>query len=116
MYKYILAAVLSLAVATPALADHRRNHNGPYIYNNYHVQQHRQHRHRNNDKWVVPLIGGVILGAVIIEASKPKETVVKEVIVQSPPVTVTKVIVCTEWKEIMTSDGRVYKERTCRDQ
>ena len=102
MYKYILAAVLSLAVATPALADHRRNHNGPYIYNNYHVQQHRQHRHRNNDKWVVPLIGGVILGAVINEASKPKE---REVIVVKQKCEPVTIVVQDQW-------GRTIERRT----
>jgi hypothetical protein len=99
MYKYILAAVLSLAVATPALADHRRNHNGPYIYNNYHVQQ---HRHRNNDKWVVPLIGGVILGAVINEASKPKE---REVIVVKQKCEPVTIVVQDQW-------GRTIERRT----
>jgi hypothetical protein len=102
MYKYILAAVLSLAVATPALADHRRNHNGPYIYNNYHVQQHRQHRHRNNDKWVVPLIGGVILGAVINEASKPKE---REVIIVKQKCEPVTIVVQDQW-------GRTIERRT----
>jgi hypothetical protein len=37
MYKYILAAVLSIAVATPALADNNRHHSRHGVYNNYHV-------------------------------------------------------------------------------
>ena len=107
--KQVIALFLALAVTTPAVASGR-----DHYYRNYNHHNHRHHS--NGDKWIAPLIGGVILGAVINEANKPKEKVVKEVVVQAPPVTVTKVIVCTEWKEIMTSDGRVYKERTCREQ
>jgi hypothetical protein len=28
---------------------------------------------------------------------------------------VTRVIICGEWQEIHTKDGRVYSERTCRE-
>jgi uncharacterized protein YceK len=28
---------------------------------------------------------------------------------------VTRVIVCSDWNEIKTPDGRVYSERNCRD-
>jgi len=99
MYKYILAAVLSIAVATPALADNKRHHHRHGVYNNYHVQQ---HRHRNNDKWVLPLIGGVILGAVINEASKPKE---REVIVVKQKCEPITIIVQDQW-------GRILERRT----
>jgi hypothetical protein len=108
--KQVIALILALAVATPAVAGGRDHH-----YRNYnHYNNHRHHGH--GDKWIAPLIGGVILGAVINEANKPKEKVVKEVVVQAPPVTVTKIVVCTEWKEIMTSSGQIYKERTCTEQ
>ena len=99
MYKYILAAVLSIAVATPALADNNRHHSRHGVYNNYHVQK---HRHKNNDKWVVPLIGGVILGAVINEASKPKQREVVVVRQRCEPITI---IVQDQW-------GRTLERRT----
>lgn len=83
--KYILATLLALSLATPALADNNRHHPRHGVYNNYHVHQ---HRHRNNDKWVLPLIGGVILGAVINEASKPKEREVIIVKQKCEPVTI----------------------------
>ena len=60
--KYILATLLALSLATPALADNNRHHSRHGVYNNYHVQK---HRHKNNDKWVVPLIGGIVLGAIV---------------------------------------------------
>jgi len=97
--KKVLALILALAIATPAVAgprDHNR-HNG---YNNHRVQQH--HHHRNGDKWVVPLIGGVILGAVINEASKPKEREVVVVKQKCEPITI---IVQDQW-------GRTIERRT----
>jgi hypothetical protein len=103
MYRYILAAVLSIAIATPALADQRRYHHdrGPYVYN-HHYYQVQQYRHRNNDKWVVPLIGGVILGAVINEASKPKDPEVIVIKQKCEPVTI---VVQDQW-------GRTIERRT----
>jgi hypothetical protein len=77
-----------------------------------HWNHHRHHPiivHRHHDNWVAPLVGGVILGAVIADANaRDKE----KVIVQSQPVTPRN---CTEWKEVMTDDGKIYRERICRD-
>jgi hypothetical protein len=99
MYKYILASVLSIAVATPAFANHENRHHKHGGYNNHHVQH---HRHKNNDKWVVPLIGGVILGAVINEANKPKDQEVIVVKQKCQPVTI---IIQDQW-------GRTIERRT----
>lgn len=66
--KQVIALFLALAVTTPAVASGRDHYkHGGY---NHRVQH---HHHKHGDKWVVPLIGGVILGAVINEANKPKE-------------------------------------------
>ena len=97
--KYILATLLALSLATPALADNNRHHSRHGVYNNYHVQK---HRHKNNDKWVLPLIGGVILGAVINEASKPKDREVVVVRQKCEPITI---IVQDQW-------GRTIERRT----
>lgn len=87
----------------------------PIVVQHYH-NRHHGHRHqpvivhRHHDNWVAPLVGGVILGAIINDANR--ERVERErVIVQSVPVTRN----CTEWKEVMTDDGKIYRERICRD-
>ena len=72
------------------------------------AQWHHGHRYweprtvvveRNN--WMAPLIIGGITGVVIANASQP------QVVVQQPQV------ICTDWKEIQTSDGQIYRERNC---
>jgi len=95
--RYILTILLTLGLATPALADGK--HHSPYVYKPY-IQHHR-HSH-NNDKWVVPLIGGVILGAVINEASKPKT---REVIVVKQKCEPVTILVQDQW-------GRTIERRT----
>lgn len=94
--KQAIALLLALAVATPAVAG-GRDHN----YRNYNHHNSRHHNH-SSDKWVVPLIGGVILGAVINEASKPKEREVVVVKQKCEPITI---IVQDQW-------GRTIERRT----
>lgn len=87
--KKIFALLLAMAITTPAIA-------GPRHHDHY-----RSHNHRG-DKWVAPLIGGVILGAIINEASKPKE---REVIVVKQKCEPITIIVQDQW-------GRTIERRT----
>jgi len=104
--KYLISLLIALGISTPALADGRHHYR-----HTYKAQHHHRHGpvivHRDN--WIAPLVGGVILGAVIADANSKKEE--KPVVVVQQPTTITKVVVCTEWKEIVTSDGQLYKER-----
>jgi hypothetical protein len=63
------------------------------------------------------LIIGGIAGAVIANSKQPETVVVQQqpqsVIVERQPVIVQKQTVCSEWKEIQTSDGTIYRERSC---
>lgn len=61
MIKKILAATVACSlIATPALAGHRdRDH-------------HSEHRKGGGGKWVGPLIGGIIIGALIGGSSRER--------------------------------------------
>jgi hypothetical protein len=89
--KYILATVLALSLATPAVADPR--HHDYY-------RSHNHHNHKGSGKWVA-LIGGVVLGAIIADA-KAKE---REVIVVKQKCEPITIIVQDQW-------GRTIERRT----
>jgi hypothetical protein len=126
--KLIIAGFLSLFALTANAGGidcrHGVDHKHPACFARpavVHVQHRHGHHHyrhhapvivhRHHDNWVAPLVGGVILGAIITDANK--ERVERErVIVQSVPVNPSN---CTEWKEIMTTDGKIYRERTCKE-
>lgn len=84
-----------------------------HMHNRHHWNHHRHHPvivHRHHDNWVAPLVGGVILGAVIADANAKERE--ERVIIKPQPVTPRN---CTEWKEVMTDEGKIYRERICRD-
>jgi len=99
--KLILGSII-LATSGVALAQHRHHHGHRHFHHQRPVIIERD--------WVAPLVLGGIAGAIIVrEANRP-------VIIEQPPVQViprATIVECTEWKEIMNSDGQVYKERTC---
>ena len=95
MYKYILAAVLSFAVATPALAD-------PKHHDYY--RSHNHHNHKGSGKWVAPLIGGIVLGAIISDAkAKERENNRKIIVVKEPQKHCEEItiIVQNRWGDIL---------------
>lgn len=103
--KRVLAVLLLTLAAVPAMAQWHHGHRPNGYYGGYY----------GNGGWVAPLIIGGVVGAAI--ANRQQETVV----VQQPPVYIQQpqsVIiqrqpVCTEWKEIQTPDGQIYRERSC---
>lgn len=109
--KKILASLLLLVIAVPAFAQHRHHdHRGPVIVHKSPGHHFRHHRHWHpHYGWVVPAVVG---GAVVYSMTRP----VERVIVQQDPDVTAETVVCSEWKEIQTSDGKIYRERTCREQ
>ena len=68
---------------------------------------HKGHWHRapgGGWYWVPALVVGGIAGAVIARENQTP------VIVHQPP---TVYVECTEWKEIQTNEGKIYRERSC---
>ena len=98
----ILLGTIMLASSGVALANHGHRH-GQFHF-------HHHHRSIHSQDWVTPLVIGGIAGAIIVREAN------RQVIVEQPPVQViprATVVECSEWKEIMTSDGQIYRERTC---
>lgn len=98
MNKIVVSLALVLA-SMSASAQHRHGY--------YH---HHHPVYNPGIGWVIPMVIG---GVVTYEIAKSQQPV----IVQQPPVVVQQpVLVCGEWKEIQTPDGKIYRERTCSQQ
>lgn len=97
-----LLAILLFAISIPVFAQHR--HHGHHGFRHYPYGSYWQ----SNHGWVVPaIIGGVVTYEIVKNQNPP-------VVVQQPPVIIqSPTQVCTEWKEIQQSDGKIYRERTC---
>ena len=103
--KKLLVALSLLALTGSALAQH-----GHHGYRHHGYRHHGHPGYHGAGNWVVPIIIGGVVGAAIANRPAQAETV----IVQRQPVTVLQQQEnCTPWKEIQTSDGRTYRERTC---
>jgi hypothetical protein len=96
--KKILVAVSLLVLAGSAMAQHYHGHG---------FRHHGHHRGPHAGWWIAP----VVVGAISYELGRQQQVVVQQppIIIQQP----TQPVTCTEWKEIQTSDGRSYRERTC---
>ncbi len=95
--KKILVALSLVALTGTAMAQHH----------GHGFRHHGHHRGPNMGWWVAP----VVVGAISYELGR------QQVIVQQQPVIVQQQTVqtqtCTDWKEVHTSDGKIYRERTC---
>ena len=96
--KKILVALSLLAVTGTAMAQHH----------GHGFRHHGHHRGPSMGWWVAP----VVVGAIGYELGR------QQVIVQQQPIVIQQQsippsITCTEWKEVHTSDGKIYRERTC---
>ena len=74
----IAAAAMLVSVASPAYADGRDNRWGvdSNRYGERSEQVHREHKH-DNTKWVAPLLGGIILGAILTDSRNRSNEVPK---------------------------------------
>ena len=99
-----LFITLALACATlPALAQH---HGQGFRHHGHH------YRHPGYGGWVAPLIIG---GAVGYALTRPDPVIIQQpVIIEQQPMPQNQN--CGPWKEVQTSDGKVYRERTCTSQ
>jgi len=96
MKKLFITLALACAVL-PALAQHHG------------FRHHGHYRGPGVGWWVAP----VVIGAIGYELGRQQTVVVQQpVIIQNPPI-FTQQENCTPWKEIQTSDGKIYRERTC---
>jgi hypothetical protein len=108
--KALVAGILSLVLVAPAIAQ--AQHFGPHRHFHHHGYRGPVVVYRDN--WVGPLVGGVVLGAIIADVNRPTVVQQPPVVVQQPPIVLQQpTVVCTEWKETMQPDGVIVKERTC---
>ena len=77
MKKFI--AIVALLLSTSAFAQHGH-------YGHYGHHGHRYHGGGGSGKWVAPLIGGVLLGAIISDARANQQVPQTPVIIQQFPI------------------------------
>lgn len=101
MKKTIIALGL-LCTATVTLAQHYHGHG---------FRHSGHYRGHGSGWWVAP----VVIGAIGYELGRQQVIIQPQptIIVQQQPV-VPENQTCTAWKEVQTSDGKIYRERTCQ--
>jgi len=99
-----ILGILLLLTAGTASAQYYGHHHGHWV-----------RTYGGGYNWVPALIIGGMAGAAIANSKQTETVIVQQpsVVVQNPPVYVQRQPVCTEWKEIQTADGTIYRERTC---
>jgi hypothetical protein len=96
--KKILIALSLLAVTGSAMAQHY--HGNGFRHPGY-------YRGPGIGWWVAPVVTGVIG----YEIAKQQQVIVQQPVVVQQQTVQTQT--CSEWKEVQTSDGKIYRERTC---
>ena len=96
--KKILIALSLLAVTGSAMAQHYHGHG---------LRHHGHYRGPGVGWWVAPVITGVIG----YEIAKQQQVIVQQPVIVQQQTTQTQT--CSDWKEVQTSDGKIYRERTC---
>jgi len=74
--KKLLIVITALLVSTGALAQHGHRHHG----------WGHGHNNHGSGKWVAPLIGGVLLGAIISDARANQQVSQPPIVVQQFPI------------------------------
>ena len=94
-----LFIMLTLACSTlPSLAQHH----------GHGFRHHGHYRGPSIGWWVAP----VVVGAIGYELGRQQTVIVQQPVIVEQPQTIQNQN-CTPWKEVQTSDGKIYKERTC---
>lgn len=111
--KKFLITMLSVLSMTPALAHHGLPHYSEPWHNINRPQFYPRHNHPQYGwGWIVPvLVGGVIVSYEWSRLQQPM--IVQQQPVMPVPVT-PNIEQCSDWREIQTQDGRVFRERVCR--
>ena len=100
MKKLFIALVLVCATL-PALAQH-------HVYRS-HGHHNHHYRHPGYGGWVAPLLIG---GAIGYTLTRPEPVIIQQPIyIEQQPIPQNQN--CGPWKEVHTSDGKIYRERTC---
>jgi hypothetical protein len=96
-----------LALSVLAVSANAQHHG---YYGNGIRHNHHHHGYYRSGNWVAPLVIGGVVGYAL---TRPDPVIVQQpVIVQNPPVIVQQET-CSAWREIQSSDGTIYRERTC---
>lgn len=103
-----LCIILGLLFPTVSTASGYHRHS---ITKHHHFPHghHRHHWHHNHG-WIAPaIIGGAVTYAITRPYVEQPVVIQQPQIIQSQP----QVVECSEWKEIMYSNGQIVQERTC---
>jgi hypothetical protein len=95
-----LLTVLLLTASATAFAQH-------------HGHGWRHHGHHNGPGWgyfLAPIVIGGVVGAAVANNNRRTETVIVE---QQPVIVQPLQQNCTAWKEVLSPEGKIYRERTC---